>query len=187
VYAFRVDGVLRTVLEGYRVTLRPFTLDDVQLVYDACQDEEIHRWTVTLPWPYTEQDAHNWIESHPSRRRSGSSYDFAVVEAGTRSFCGSITLARHANEPRSAGVGYWIAPWARNRGYASEALRLLVQHAFDDTGINRIILITMVGNVASERVAAKAGFEVTGTDDAHRFGVGPGASYAVRVWERRRV
>ena len=180
-----MDGVLPTVLEGDRVALRPFTLEDVQLVHDACQDEEIHRWTVTLPRPYTERDAQAWIESHPSRRRSGSSYDFAVVEAATTSFCGSITLARHANKPRSAGVGYWIAPWARNRGYASEAVPLLVRHAFVAIDIDRIILITMVGNGASERVAAKAGFQVIGTDEAHRFGVGPGASYAVRIWERR--
>lgn len=97
-----MGGVLQTVLEGDRVALRPFTLEDVQLVYDACQDEEIHRWTVTLPRPYTEQDPQAWIESHPSRRRSGSSYDFAVVEAGARSFCGSTD--RRDGRGRARGI-----------------------------------------------------------------------------------
>lgn len=36
-------------LWGERVSLRPLTLDDAKPVFEACQDEEIHRWTVTLP------------------------------------------------------------------------------------------------------------------------------------------
>lgn len=99
-----------------------FTPDDVGPVFQACQDEEIHRWTVTLPWPYTEQHAREWIEGQAAQRETGAAYDFAVVEAQTDTFSGSISLERSERTPRSAGVGYWIAPWARNRGYATEAL-----------------------------------------------------------------
>jgi RimJ/RimL family protein N-acetyltransferase len=174
------------VLRGERVLLRPFTLDDVKPVVEACQDDEIHRWTVTIPWPYTEEHARSWIEAHAMQRRAGSAHHFAVVEAATNSFSGSISLERSAGAPRSAGAGYWIAPWARRRGYATDALRIIVDFAFAATDTDRILLVTMAGNEASEHVAAHAGFEVVGTDEAHSYGVAAGEAYPARIWERRR-
>lgn len=174
------------VLTGKRVRLRPFTVDDAQAVADACQDAEIHRWTVTIPWPYTEAHARAWIETHAARRRTGSGHHFAFVDAATNEFGGSISLERRAAEPGSAGVGYWTAALARRRGYATEALSLVVGFAFDRTDIDRIILVTMVGNERSEGVAARCGFEVVGTDDAHTYGAGAGGSYPARIWELRR-
>jgi len=35
-------------------------------------------------------------------------------------------------------------------------------------------------------VAARCGFEVVGTDDAHTYGAGAGGSYPARFWELRR-
>ena len=175
------------VLRGERVVLRPLTLDDVRPVFEACQDEEIHRWTVTIPWPYTEEHASSWIATHAVQRLEGSAYHFAVVETETNGFSGTISLVRSASARRSAGVGYWTAPWARRRGYATDALRVVVHFSFATTDIDRIRLVTMVGNLASERVAAHAGFEVVAVDEAHAHGVAPGSSYPARIWERCRI
>lgn len=46
--------------------------------------------------------------------------------------------------------------------------------------------LTVVGNLASERVAAHAGFDVVAVDEAHAYGVTPGMSYAAHIWERGR-
>jgi RimJ/RimL family protein N-acetyltransferase len=47
--------------------------------------------------------------------------------------------------------------------------------------------MTVIGNVASERVAGKAGFELTGTIDeyAPRSALIPGSTYQVRRWVLR--
>jgi RimJ/RimL family protein N-acetyltransferase len=168
------------------VSLRPFTLDDVEPVFEACQDEEIHRWTVTLPWPYTKQHARTWIETHATQRLAGSAYHFAILDTETNSFSGSISLVRSASAPSSAGVGYWTAPWARRRGFATDALRVVVHFSFAATDIDRIRLVTMAGNRASERVAALAGFDLAAVDAAHAYGVAAGMSYPAHIWERRR-
>lgn len=181
-----MGGDDRDVLRGALVELRPFTIDDVNPVFEACQDEEIHRWTVTLPWPYTVEHARSWIEAHASQRQAGSAWHFAVVEAETNSFSGAISLERSARAPCSAGVGYWTAPWARRRGYATDALRIVVNFTFDTTDIERIRLVTVVGNLASEGVAAHAGFKVLAVDERHAHGVAAGESYPARIWERRR-
>jgi hypothetical protein len=55
-------------------------LDDVDAVSRACQDEEIHRWTVTLPWPDTADHALAWIQTHPEQSRNGTALHLAVVD-----------------------------------------------------------------------------------------------------------
>ena len=63
-------------------------------------------------------------------------------------------VRRHALGP---AVGYWVAPWARNQGYAAEAARALADWALD-RGAPRVHLTADVANVASQSVARRAGF-----------------------------
>ena len=61
-------------------------------------------------------------------------------------------------DDRSLDVGYWTAPWARRRGVATRAVRLLSGWAIGELGMERISLLTFPGNVASEGVAESAGY-----------------------------
>jgi RimJ/RimL family protein N-acetyltransferase len=84
-------------------------------------------------------------------------------------------------------AGYWAAPWARNKGATTRALRMLCRWAFDIVNLDAMELMTVVGNVASERVAEKARFELSGTIDdyAPRGALDPGSTYQVRRWTLR--
>jgi RimJ/RimL family protein N-acetyltransferase len=66
------------------------------------------------------------------------------------------TIALHLGE-RTA-VGYWVAPWVRNRGLATRAVETLCAWAFEEGGFDRLELTTDPQNAASQRVAEKAGF-----------------------------
>jgi predicted acetyltransferase len=55
-------------------------------------------------------------------------------------------------------VGYAVVPWKRDRGYASEALHLLLDDVAD-TGLRWIEVTTDPDNVASQRVIEKVGGE----------------------------
>jgi RimJ/RimL family protein N-acetyltransferase len=59
-------------------------------------------------------------------------------------------------------IGYWIAPWARGRGYAAEAAGALAEWAFGH-GCPRVHLLADVDNSASHAVAGRAGFTREGT------------------------
>jgi RimJ/RimL family protein N-acetyltransferase len=54
--------------------------------------------------------------------------------------------------------GYWVGKDARGRGVATRALRLLTRWAAEEHGLARLQLIVEPENVASIRVAEKAGF-----------------------------
>lgn len=68
-------------------------------------------------------------------------------------------------------VGYGIAAPSRRGGYATEALAALLADAWSHPDIRLVVAGTDVGNVASQRVLARAGFHHLGRDgDQLRFG-----------------
>jgi RimJ/RimL family protein N-acetyltransferase len=142
------DGVVR---------LREWRATDVADVTAACRDPEIARWTM-VPDDYRESDARAFIAGSDASRRAGETFDAAVVDAGDGSLLGAIALTSIDWRHERAEVGYWVAPWARRRGVATRAVRLLSAWTFAHTDIGRLDLMTYVGNVASERVAERAGF-----------------------------
>jgi RimJ/RimL family protein N-acetyltransferase len=139
-----------------RVALRRFTRGDVGWVVDACRDPEIPRFT-SVPDPYDEDDAGAWIATHDDGRAAGSGLHLAVVAADGGKPIGSVGLMRISWEHLRGEIGYWIAPWARGRGAAPRAVRLLAAHAFHGVGLQRIEVVPYLDNPASQRVAEKAG------------------------------
>lgn len=164
------------------VALRWFRAEDVAAVTAACQDEEIHRWTTMIPWPYEERHARDWIATHEENRRSGTGVDFAVVDAESDELLGSLGIGRLDWQQRSAHAGYWIARPHRRRGIATTALTLGCDWLHRVAGVTRFDLVTMVGNRASERVAEKAGFDNGGIVHGHEFPEIPGRRFDVIQW-----
>ena len=62
-------------------------------------------------------------------------------------------------QSRSARIGYWINKDYRGRGYGKEAVRLLVDLAFSDLGIKRIVAVSKNSNGASIRLLTSLGFK----------------------------
>jgi RimJ/RimL family protein N-acetyltransferase/nitrite reductase/ring-hydroxylating ferredoxin subunit len=143
------------------VSLRPFRADDAPAISAACQDPEIQRWIPLIPVPYAESDARGFILMTLQGWHEGTGYEFAIVDAATDRWLGSIGFHLGAN-PRLHAVGYLVAPGARRRGVASRALRLVTRWAFATIEIERLALWTLPGNVASQAVAEKCGFRYEG-------------------------
>lgn len=142
------------------VALRPFTLDDVEWIVRACRDPEIPRYTL-VPDPYEPEDARGWIGLHEGERERGEALALAVVDAEDGEPLGSAGLQRIDWDQGRGEVGYWVAPWARGRGAATSATRLLAAHAFA-LGLARVEIPVYVDNPASQRVAEKAGAQREG-------------------------
>jgi RimJ/RimL family protein N-acetyltransferase len=140
------------------IRLRPWSLDDVPAITQACQDPEIPRWT-TIPTPYTEADARAYIEAviDPTAE---DHINLAVTSASDGRLVGSIGLA--IVRPHVGEIGYWAAAEARGQGYTPRALRLISKWAFDELKLSRVQLGTFPGNRPSERVAEKVGYVAEG-------------------------
>jgi len=76
-----------------------------------------------------------------------------------------VGIAGYFGPPSDDGtveIGYAIIPSAQRRGYASEAVRQLVAHAFDDASVVRVRATTLAEGAASQGVLTKCGFVKTG-------------------------
>ena len=71
---------------------------------------------------------------------------------------GRINLSVLGNDQKIAELGYRIGENYTNLGYASEAVRLVLDKAFNNYGLNRIIAGTATDSLASKRVLLKNGF-----------------------------
>jgi RimJ/RimL family protein N-acetyltransferase len=78
---------------------------------------------------------------------------------------------RHGPNPESDAlmIGIDLVPEARGRGYGTEAQRLLADHLFASTGVNRVEASTDVENVAEQRALEKAGFTREGVARGAQF------------------
>ena len=132
------------------ITLRPLREDDVPLIYEACQDPEIPRFT-RVPSPYTMEHAAGALQT------DGDEIRRAIVDADDR-LLGICGLMRFAPDGLSCEVGYWLATWGRGRGAATRAVELTCHWGFTALGLERIELHAHTENAASRAVADRAGF-----------------------------
>ncbi len=71
---------------------------------------------------------------------------------------GRINLSVLGSDRKTAELGYRIGENYTNLGYASEAVKLVLDKAFHTYGLNRIIAGTATDNLSSKRVLLKNGF-----------------------------
>jgi RimJ/RimL family protein N-acetyltransferase len=139
------------------VRLREPAPEDVPALYEACQDPLIQRFTF-VPQPYEAEHARQWVAQAPGLRERGEGLSLVVADAETGALLGTVGLLRPRWEHRAAEIGYFVAPWARGRGAASRAARLLARWAVTDLGLARLTCEVDIENQASQTVARRAGF-----------------------------
>jgi RimJ/RimL family protein N-acetyltransferase len=158
-YGGRVKVALpSTPLAEGAVTLRPWQADDAGAIAAAFSDPESLYWIHQVPEPYTEDDALDYVRAMDAAWRAGAGGAFAVVDATSGEVAGSVGLSVVDAGLAIVEVGYWAAPAVRGRGITTCALRLLSRWLLDTVGAARVQLRADIRNVASVRVAEKAGF-----------------------------
>lgn len=169
-------------IEGELVRLRLFRESDVPDLTAGCADALVRQFLPHLPDPYTEADARWWIREGSAAARADGGAAYAVTDRATDRLLGGVGIGEVSPARRQGEVGYWVAPWARRRGVATEAVRLLTAVAFRD-GLSRLELLTHLQNPASQRVALAAGFRREGV--RRGAGLAPtGIRYDLIAWSR---
>jgi RimJ/RimL family protein N-acetyltransferase len=143
------------VLETERLVLRSPCLADVKAVATLVNDRRIAENTTRIPHPYAVADASAFIAA-------------ANLAEGEATFLVTLPddrlIGMCAVEPRDAGpeLGYWFGAKFWGKGYATEAARAVIDHAFTALGCDEIVSGARVSNPASRRVLEKCGFQWTG-------------------------
>ena len=87
---------------------------------------------------------------------------YAIVKDDVPIGCAELLIHPDGNHwwgEGSAELGYWVAEEYQGNGYATQACKMLIKHAFEDLNIQRIFASYKKENLASKRVLEKLGFE----------------------------
>jgi RimJ/RimL family protein N-acetyltransferase len=145
-----------------RFRLRPFTGKDAPDVSRLAGDPAISAFTIDIPHPYDQKTARDWIRGLPVSRAERTGIVYAITLREDGNLIGAIGLMGIDNRYQRARIGYWIGVPYWNRGYATEALRSMLDYGFREIGLNRIYAYYMTRNKASGRVLEKCGLHYEG-------------------------
>lgn len=151
------------ILESDRLILRPLRADDADAITRHVDDWEVVRHTAMIPYPYERQMAVDFIASQASLPVDGS-FNLAIARKSDGQVMGCIGLIRAPGAPE-AELGYWLGRAFWNQGYATEAVRRLVDFAFNRLGLDHVSASAVPTNKASHQVQEKNGLVVVGVDE----------------------
>lgn len=113
---------------------------------------------VTIDGSFYTLNAHiRLIEDFREARKMGNRYDFGIFLSDNNTLIGTIALYKF-NPSMKCILGYSLDKNQYGKGYATEAVRLILDFAFNEVGFHRVEAGAMPRNIGSTRVLEKVGF-----------------------------
>jgi RimJ/RimL family protein N-acetyltransferase len=149
------------VLETERLNLRKPTLADTKTIAALANDRRIAEMTRRMPHPYTRDDAVRFVEAV-----AGDSGETVFLIESNHVPVGMAGV--DWSEPDAPELGYWIGVDHWGRGFATEAVRAVIDYTFEAFAVDQLCSGARVVNPASRNVLEKCGFQWSGVE-LHRF------------------
>ncbi|MFF3121273.1 GNAT family N-acetyltransferase [Streptomyces sp. NPDC057908] len=167
----------RIELTGEGLVLRDWTEADLAATPDLFDHPDIAYWTPIVS-PFDEAAARARLDRDRQLRAEGTAVLLAITVDGGAPL-GEVMLRR---APEGTELGYAVGPAHRGQGLAARAVRVMAAYAFEQLGVERVILELEAENAASVAVATGAGFSLL--DVPLIKGEEKGRSYALQTWGR---
>ncbi|HKK37577.1 MAG TPA: GNAT family N-acetyltransferase [Paracoccaceae bacterium] len=175
-----LDGLpLAPRIEAGRLALRPPRPADAALIDLYLGDPRVARMLTAIPHPYPPGAADALIERALAGRRSGPLYVMDASGAGGPDLVGLVFVNR-GERSGEFSIGYCVGPPFWNTGYATEAVRAVVDHLFV-AGAEAVTAVVFHDNEISARVPIRLRFAYEG--DGETFCAARGA--VAPVWRYR--
>lgn len=153
-----IKQIYKHSIETKRLLIRPWDDFDADELFELAQEPEIGYWCGWEPHKHIRDTffvLHNFLEIEET---------YAICLKDNNIIIGSIGLHFKNNtdltdKDDEAELGYWIGKPYWNNGYATEAGKAIIKHAFKDLKLSRVWCGYYEGNEQSKRVQYKLGFK----------------------------
>jgi RimJ/RimL family protein N-acetyltransferase len=156
----------KRTLDGARVRLEPLQPKHMEGLSEAIRDGELWKLPVTLvPHP---DDLNAFMESAEAAFDAGIELAFATIDKASEKVVGSTRFRCIESRHRRVEIGFTFlaSSWQRTH-INTEAKYLMLRHAFEEWGFNRVELLTDVLNIKSRTAIARLGAKEEGVLRSH--------------------
>jgi RimJ/RimL family protein N-acetyltransferase len=156
---------VRIILQTERLTLRQFTEDDVDNLFELNSDPAVMRYLTGGRPARREVLRDEIIPFHLAvYRRLDRLGTWAAESSTTGEFLGWFHFRPGSEEDlTNIDLGYRLRRSAWNKGYATEGSLALIKTGFTEIGVERVFAHTLAVNTASRRVLEKCGLVLVRT------------------------
>ncbi|CAM3858737.1 GNAT family N-acetyltransferase [Mesobacillus thioparans] len=144
-----------------RLKLRLFQESDAPDVARLCNNYNLYKSTLHLPYPYSIEDALGWMAAHQEQFDADRFYELAVTDRESGELYGAVALS-NIEKYSNGEVAYWIGEEYWGKGYATEAARAMIDFAFEVKGYHKVFARYFRSNPASGKVMEKLGMKQEG-------------------------
>lgn len=143
-----------------RIYLRALEADDYKTSVNWRNDSEISNLVGGPKYFVSSEREREWVRNAIF---DNSKLVLAICIKGTNKYIGNIMLEDIDYVNRSAHVPVFIGDKTEwNKGYATEARMLMLEYAFHQRGLQRIVAYVLESNIASLKMHEKCGYKVEG-------------------------
>jgi RimJ/RimL family protein N-acetyltransferase len=151
---------------GRAVRLEPLTLDHVPALAAVGLEPDLWRWTPTAV--SSADEMRTYVSIALDEQHSGVSLPFAIIHRPSDKVIGSTRYANIDSCNRRLEIGWtWVIPSFQRTAVNTEAKLLLLTHAFEVLGMNRVEFKTDVLNEKSRKALLRLGAIEEGTFRKH--------------------
>lgn len=144
-------------IETPRLLIREYKIDDKVRLLTALSDKTVMEY---YPNTLDEKETEEWIERQLKRYKKDGCGLWAIELKTTGEFIGNAGLVKQSIDGKDeVEVGYLLLKKFWGKGYATEAARACMQHAFDVLKVNHIISIINPKNSPSLAVSRRNGMQ----------------------------
>lgn len=148
-------------LKGKRIILRALEPEDLDFLFQMENNEDF--WMVSnTQVPFSKYLLKSYIEQSHLDIYQVKQLRLVVEDRNTDTTVGMIDLFDFDPANKRAGVGVLIHPSEQQKGYASEALELLIQYSFKYLGLHQLYANITADNVSSINLFQKHQFSKVG-------------------------
>jgi RimJ/RimL family protein N-acetyltransferase len=159
----------RVTLEGRIVRLEPLSRDHLEGLAEVAFDPDLWRWT--LAGAIDRAALEGWLDAALANASAGTELPFATIDRATGRPIGSSRYLSIVPDHRRLEIGWtWIGrPWQRS-GVNREAKLLMLEHAFERLGCQRVEFKTHARNEQSRGALLGIGAAFEGIFRKHMLG-----------------
>lgn len=154
------------------ILLREFIIDDIDAIYELTSQPEVYEF---LPdWRSTRKQRANWVQNYeiPSNKSFLSAVPnieeqgylkLGIVLKETGEFIGFCNTGMKEGLPiPNQEIAYAISKEYQNHGFATEAVKGLIQYLFTQTNVQLLNAVVLPYNYGSIKVIQKCNFSYNG-------------------------